>query len=254
MTFCVIGDDERQKSLALLLAKKGIEVLPIYKAMQSDNIIFPTPLRKESELYKAVIERGYSGSVFAGAISAEEKRLGSRLQLYDYADDEIFALQNALPSAEGALHCIMSRRTTVLLGSTVAILGYGRIAKLLAKMLDALGCTVTIVARKQTAQAEARSFGFNSCCFNGIKNIISDLDILVNTVPSPVIDRNVLSAANPKIYLLDLASAPGGIPQQEAEACELNVEWVPGLPAIYSPETAAEYVVKSLENLLGGKL
>ncbi len=254
MTFCILGNDDRQLHLTKLLIEKNIKVLPHDMAKLADILIFPTPLRKEDELFRSVVKQGYPGIVFAGAISAEQRAIGKDLRLYDYAADEVFALQNALPSAEGALYCIMKRQKKVLQGSNIAILGYGRIAKLLSQMLKSLNCNVDIFSRKASSQAEAASNGYISLPLCELKHNVSDVDILVNTIPAPIVDKDILSGANPDIYLLDLASAPGGIKKNDAELCKLSVDWVPGLPAIYSPHTAAEYVINSIEKILGGNI
>ncbi len=254
MIFCVYGEDERQKCLIELLISKGIRVLPTDKAGLADVVVFPTPLRKERTLFNELAVSGYKGQVFAGAISSEEKDIGKDLRLYDYAENEEFAQLNALPSAEGALLCIMLRQNKVLQGSEIAILGYGRIAKHLARMLLSLGCKVSVLARREETRAEAEAFGYKVYNYDALTELLPFVDVLVNMVPSIVVGIKELEYANKDIYLLDLASSPGGISISEAEKLGLSVEWAPGLPAKYSPFTAAEYVFRTIDNILRGKI
>ncbi len=252
MTFCVIGEDARQKHLAKLLTERGIEVYSSDKALSSDVVVFPTPLRRESETFYSFVKQDFNGVVFAGAVSNEEFNAAKNINLYDYTTDESFALLNALPSAEGALYCIMGKQKKVLQGLTVIILGYGRIAKLLATMLFNLGCKVKVVARRPESRADAESVGFSSHTIEDMPCLIADADVFVNTVPSQLVGQEILSRARPDIHLLDLASLPGGFIKEEAQQLGLAIEWAPGLPALYSPYTAAEYVLRAIDSYLGG--
>ena len=49
-------------------------------------------------------------------------------------------------------------------GSTVLVIGYGRVAKACAKLFRAVGADVTISARKLSALAEAEGAGYHSSC------------------------------------------------------------------------------------------
>ncbi len=254
MTFCILGDDLRQKYIAQLLIERGIELLPKEKMTLSDVVVLPTPLRKQGDALKNLVARGYKGVVFAGAISDTEAEEARNIKLYDYSKLETFAILNALPSAEGALILLLSRRQQILQGSKVAVIGYGRIAKLLSKMLFLLGCDVTVFARREETRAEAKSAGYKSYELKALTGLIFGIDIIVNTVPSKVINKELLVMAKNDIYILDLASSPGGVEVEDAKACGLTVDWAPGLPAEYSPITAAEYALRAIEDLLGGKI
>lgn len=250
MTFCVIGSDERQQFLARHLVKSGVKMVPLQQINSADVAVFPLPLAKEQKVFFELCRSAYPGKMFGGLIGKEEWAVARGLYLVDYAQSECFALQNAIPSAEGAIFEIMSHTKKTLWQSRVCIVGYGRIARILSRILLSFGAKVTVCARRSEARAEAQGVGLFTCEFFELADIISQSDVLVNTVPFPVIDDQALSSAGKEIFLLDLASSPGGISSFAAAAVGLSVDWALSLPARFAPDTAAEFVLNAInENI-----
>ena len=81
-------------------------------------------------------------------------------QLYDYAAREDFAILNAVPTAEGAVELAMQHYEGTVFGSRSLVVGFGRIGRLLAKMLHALGSDVTVSARKPSDFAYIEALGY----------------------------------------------------------------------------------------------
>ena len=67
---------------------------------------------------------------------------------------------------------------------------------------------------------------------------------------APVLDEKRLSWADPGVFLLDLASAPGGIDQEAAKARGLRLTRAPGLPGRTAPVTAAAAIRESVYHIL----
>ncbi|MCD8117543.1 MAG: hypothetical protein LUE21_10625 [Oscillospiraceae bacterium] len=65
-----------------------------------------------------------------------------------YWQDEIYMIENAALTAEGALELLMRRSSRALMGAEALVAGYGRIGRFLAGMLSSLGVRVTVAARK----------------------------------------------------------------------------------------------------------
>lgn len=55
-------------------------------------------------------------------------------------------------------------------------------------------------------------------------------DVIVNTVPAPLIDREMIGTMGSGTFLLDLASAPGGIDLAAAGTAEIKAVWALSLP------------------------
>lgn len=141
-----------------------------------------------------------------------------------YYENKSYAVKNAALTAEGAVSLLMQRRAPLGL-RRVLIAGYGRIGRQLAWRLDALGAHVTVAARRGESRAEAECDGLKAV---DIINLHGTYDIVVNTIPAPVL-RGGFGGA----LCLDLASAPGGW------ADETPVLYAPGLPGKHAPMQAA---------------
>ena len=57
----------------------------------------------------------------------------------NYYENESLCVKNAIPTAEGALAIAMNELPITLNGAKACVLGYGRIGKVLARLLKAMG-------------------------------------------------------------------------------------------------------------------
>lgn len=153
-----------------------------------------------------------------------------------YWRDPVYALENAALTAEGAAELLMRRLPRAVMGADILVVGYGRIGRLLAHKLRALGAHVTVGARGSVARAEAAASGHNSV---DISNISDTYDAVVNTVPAPVLRGDFGGA-----LCMDLASAPGGWGD------DTPVLKTPGLPGLYAPEGAADAMAEAIYRVL----
>ena len=79
--------------------------------------------------------------VFGGKIGQTLKDYceRSQIELIDYFEREELAVLNAVPTAEGTLQLAMEELPTTLFGSNCLVTGFGRISKVLVKLLTAMG-------------------------------------------------------------------------------------------------------------------
>lgn len=169
-----------------------------------------------------------------------------QILLEDYCDSDLFQLRNALPTAEGALFLALETLPVTLDGCEVAVIGYGRIASLLAEKLNALGAHVTVWARKNRDLAHARLRHLNASCLidegasSSLCGIPSSCRMIFNTVPTRLLTEPVLQCLPRECILMELASAPGGFDPLAAE--RLGMKWVlaSALPGRFFPESAGQ--------------
>ena len=128
--------------------------------------------------------------------------------------------------------------------------GYGPVGQALAPRLTALGARVTVAARRASQRALAQSQGAGAVPLSGLRQAAAGFDILVNTVPAPVVGRQVLEALPPDSLTVDLASAPGGVDLGAAAALGRRAMTAPGLPARCAPDSAGEYVAQTVLEIL----
>ena len=134
-----------------------VYILPYPVAAQAGKI--PTPLATaELSVAEAAAHIPPGARVLAGR---GELPGGFRRMAPDALEG--FALGNAVPSAEGAIFEAMRAQEDCLAGSRCLIVGYGRIARLLARGLRGLGARVTVAARKERDRALACAEGCDAC-------------------------------------------------------------------------------------------
>ena len=177
-------------------------------------------------------------------VTARELRYTDLLQLPELAE------LNAIATAEGAVALAMKERSTTLFGTRCLVLGYGRCGSALCRRLAALGARVTAAARRREQLARIYADGCTPCPIASLSRVLSDCEVVFNTVPAMVLPAELLRQLPPETLLIELASAPGGIDCRAAEAMGLRVIAAPGLPGRVAPRTAGEYLRQVICGLL----
>lgn len=193
----------------------------------------------------------------AGKIEEDvRKKLDEKGVSYiDLLDREDMAVLNAIPAAEGAVELIIRSTPRTIHNSRILILGYGRIGKVLSRILSGFGAEIWVAARTYSDLSWIEAFGYKPVHLNDLERYITDMNVIVNTIPYQYITADILNKVRPDCYLIDLASYPGGIDFKHAEKLGLKTDWALSLPGKVAPLTAAEIIKKTVENVLteGGK-
>ena len=174
----------------------------------------------------------------------------------DYYDNEVLQLRNAYITAEAALMTAMELTDRTLRDTSVAVLGYGRIGKYLARLLRALGADVTVCARREETLFEAAAEGCHpllitaSDPMGGMALLCRDHPILFNTVPARILPRDLLMGLQPDTLLIDLASAPFGVSDDHVReaAAQNGLRYLraPSLPGSYAPRDAGRAIAECI--------
>lgn len=154
-----------------------------------------------------------------------------------YARREEYQIAIARLTAEGAIALL--RPETGLSGAHILLLGYGRIARLLARELHKAGALVTAAARSGEQRAWAEAESIEALPLDALSGALDRFDVIIGTIPAPVLTEPLLALVRKDALLLELASAPGGIDAAAAHERGLRYIRAPGLPAKYAPERAA---------------
>ncbi len=263
MNFQIIGGDERQQYLTEFLKEKGFSVFRKIEEkdpeprQDADYMILPLPASRDgrsvwmprcSHSYdlKHLISTFRGRAILGGMLP----KLASPCSLIDYYQNESLLWANAALTAEGALGLAIGTAPFSLWEASCIILGAGRIGKILAHRLKALGAKVIVGARREAALAELRAMGIEGRRLEDLP--LGRGSILFNTIPAPILDRERLKRLPEGAILIELASAPGGYDAEEAAALGLTPINGQGLPGRFSPQTAArligETILKEIEN------
>ena len=155
-----------------------------------------------------------------------------------------------LPTAEGAVQLALEELSSTLHGAQVLILGFGRVGRLTAHRMAALGARVTVAARSYGELAWAAAYGCQTAELDTLAWELGAFSLIVNTIPAPILDEKRLSWVDPDAFLLDLASAPGGIDRAAARARGIRATHAPGLPGRTAPVTAAAAIRDAVYHIL----
>lgn len=283
-TFLVLGGDLRQTYVASKLAEKytvytyasdkpvgyigntieiaglsqiskggGVDVLILPLVATSDGVTVETPFYYE-KIYLAdllcLIKK--DGVLLGGRLPEATVNFfeSNGIAAIDYFENEELVVKNSVPTAEGALMLAMEELPTTVFGSRVLITGYGRVAKTTARLFSCIGADVTCTARKYSELAWAEIYGCKSVHIDRINEKLGEYDVVINTVPAVLLDRDRLSKLSPDCLVIDLASKPGGVDYDTANDLGVKVIWALSLPGKVAPVSAGEIIASTILNIL----
>lgn len=277
----VIGGDLRALTLAKLLTEDGYRVTVfgfdknidtkelvkarnLHDALNSEVIILPMPATNDNISINAPYAAssillddffamvGASKLVLAGHINAGLAARFDRegIACIDYYNREELVVKNAVPTAEGALEIAISEMPITLSGSKALVVGFGRIGKVMARVLTQLGAKVTVSARSLSDLAWIECMGYNAIKTSKIADTADKYDVIFNTVPSMVLGEEELSRIDENALIIDLASVPGGVDLEAAKSLGRRVIWALSLPGKTAPITAGRIIKETVKNIL----
>ena len=272
----ILGGDLRQVYLARLLSEDGWKVItwglekgggdggaPLDQALAGNILLLPMPVCRNGMLHLPLTDTEleaerlwarlrYDQLLLGGMTSDLSRRLMADygLTLLDYYDREETQVANAVPTAEGALQLAMESTDRTLHGSRCLIIGYGRIGRLLADRLLALGAEVTVSARKYGDLAWIEAWGCRGVQTGALTGQLDRFDLIFNTAPALILDGTRLRETREDCVIIDLASAPGGVDLEAAKRLSRRAIPAPGLPGKVAPRTAAAAIRDSVYHIL----
>jgi len=111
----------------------------------------------------------------------------------------------------------------------IVVVGQGTIGALVTRTLVALGADVDVAARNPVQRASALAAGAEAHDLSDLAALLRGADIVVSSVPAPVVGRDLLAAVPKHALLVDLAAPPGGIDREAAKDLGLKFVWARGL-------------------------
>ncbi len=278
MKIAVIGGDDRQCSAARILSASGHAVAAwglnapginneetAQKAVGSARLILlPLPASRRKGFINAprfdrdiaideVFDHiGSGATVLAGLpdMHIRDACDARGLRLVDYGAREEIAVDGAVSTTEAAVALIVESTADTIAGSDILVIGAGRIGTRLAQILHAMGAKVTVSARKSGDLARIAAQGFGALHTSVVGGAVERFDVIVNTVPYPVLDAAAVNSLKIGCFLLDLASVPGGVDAVAANKAKVNYKWALSLPGKTAPESAGRSVARTILNII----
>lgn len=278
LTFLILGGDNRSLYLGEYLENQGFKVCyyafnhtECYSTLaeavnSSDVIILPlpftkdrltlnTPLFDEKVLISDILPLLSSKKiVFGGQLPKSfcEELESKECSYCDYFLLDELAIYNAVPTAEGVVQVLIEELPITIHGMKCAVIGYGRVGKILADTLYSLGAEVTVFARKQKDFAQIYASSMKYEHVDSLSTQDNSFDAMINTVPVKLLGTAQLSRLNGDCLLVEVASAPFGIDFQSAKERAIKVVKAGSLPGKVAPKTAGEIIGRSILPIIRG--
>ena len=270
--FLVIGGDLRNVELAKILKEDGKIVYTYGMNIDSTEkletiledvevVVGPIPFSRDSLtvtstfveskiLIKELLEKMRGKILIAGNISEDVKKLAKsyNIQVIDVMKSEKLAVLNTIATAEGTIELMIANTDTIIFDSNVLILGFGRVAKTLANRLKGLVKSITCASREDDELAWIEVYGYEKLDLKDFvkcqesKKCLENYKVIINTIPSMILDAEKLQYVNKEVLLIDLASNPGGIDKEETKKQGLKLIHALGLPGKVAPKSSAKFI------------
>ena len=218
-----------------------------------DDVYVNAKFSKNEILLDEITKFLENKTFIAGSISKRFYKLiesKNNVKIFDLMNSEEMAILNSISTAEGAIKIAIEETDITIHGSNILILGFGRIGKVLAKILDAMGANVFCEARKQEDLAWIETYGYNKINLKELDKNLGKYDIVFNTIPHVILDRSKLELLNKEVLIIDLASKPGGVDRDAANDLKIKTIWALALPGKVAPRSAAQIIKHTIEHEL----
>ena len=248
-----------------LIDLEGVEMCATVEEVinASDVVIGPIPVSSDrrnlsmpfSNIKLPVdefINKFTAKNFIAGTIQEEYRKIlaDKKVNYIDLLKREEFTVLNTISTAEGTIQIAMEETQRTVHGSKVLVMGFGRIGKVLAKMLDGIGAKVYCEARKNEDIAWIKAYGYSPIHLNNLNENLGKFDIIINTIPFQILDSERLNLVKKDAVLIDVASNPGGIDRKAARQKNLKVIWALSLPGKVAPLTSAQFIKETIYHVL----
>ncbi|MEL7606502.1 MAG: dipicolinate synthase subunit DpsA [Sedimentibacter saalensis] len=278
--YTILGGDKRSLELGKLLMKDGRDVciygfdmleeynnetVSLNEAIEyadvivgplpfsTDNLNVNAPFSNKAISIDMVLDFMSEKQMIIGGkfnIEHEKKLKNKNIKSADYFKREEMQILNAIPTAEGAIQIAMEETPVTIHNSNVIVLGYGRIGRVLSKMLYGIGANVHVSARKYSDLAWIKNYGYISVHTKDLKTYLPKMNVVFNTIPQMILNKELLKSIDINCLIIDLASKPGGVDFEAAKEMEIKAISALGIPGKAAPITAAMVIKDTIYNII----
>ena len=275
----IIGGDLRVIKLAEMLIEEGVEVFSyglekadmedlnkcktLEETIEASNVVLGaipfssngkvinTPFSSNKISVEELMSKLSKKTLIAGALKQEIYEMASEndVKIIDILKREELAVLNAVSTAEGTIKIAIEETLKNLHGSNILVLGFGRIGKILSNMLKGFGAKVACEARKHSDLAWIKAYGYEPIPLSNLKENLNRFDIIINTIPYIILDKDNLDNVRKDALVIDLASNPGGVDRDAIKEKQIKFIWALSLSGKVSPVTSAEFIKETLYNI-----
>ncbi|MBR3121530.1 dipicolinic acid synthetase subunit A [Oceanobacillus profundus] len=227
-------------------------ILPITGTDMSGNIetVFSD---KQIQIEKSWFKKLKSNTLVFTGITNEyltSATTAANIDLVPLLDRDDVAIYNSIPTAEGAIMMAFEETDYTIHSSRVVVVGFGRVGNTVANKFSALGAKVSVCARSIRDLARITEMGLHAIPLEKLSDHTHDCDLLINTIPAPIVTKDVIQNLPPNGIIIDLASKPGGTDFDFAEKRGIKAILARSLPGIVAPRTAGKILADVITQIL----
>ncbi|MBP2077706.1 dipicolinic acid synthetase subunit A [Oceanobacillus polygoni] len=233
-------------------SKLDAVILPITGTDMSGNIetVFSD---KQIQIEKSWFKKLKNNtSVFTGITNdyLTSATTAANIALVPLLDRDDVAIYNSIPTAEGAIMMAFEETDYTIHSSRVVVVGFGRVGNTVANKFSALGAKVSVCARSIRDLARITEMGLHAIPLEKLSDHTHECDLLINTIPAPVVTKDAIQNLPPNGIIIDLASKPGGTDFDFAEKRGIKAILARSLPGIVAPRTAGKILADVITQIL----
>ena len=173
------------------------------------------------------------------------------IEAFDYFAREELTVRNAVATAEGVLQIVIEELPITVHGSHALVTGFGRTSKTICALLRSLWRDKSPLRRASRRISPGRRWKGCTACF--MKNCPPmQADSIMWSIPCPPLywAARFWRSLEADCLLVEIASAPGGIDLEAAQARGLKVIKASSLPGKVAPKTAGRIISDTIRNVI----
>ena len=238
------------------IGEYDVIIFPINGVMEK-NMIYCRFNNTSIELDKNILVGTKEDVLIFSGISTpnleEMLSISNRKCVYMMKDENVVR-RNAIPTVEGIIADVIVNTEMTIDNSNILVFGYGNIGQILVKYLNLLGANVTVAIIEKNDEAILKGIGIESFYSNDYDSLIkkiSSTDVIINIVPSTIIDDSFIKYINRECYVLDVASHPHGINREILDEFFIKNKLYLGIPGKIAPKTSGKILSKKIDEVMG---
>ena len=243
MKILFLGYDARYEVLINLLSNKyeidsigysnsNKSVSDIKNINDYKIIVLPMPGIKNNYASNVLIPDNlldnYTGLIYTGNTK------GLKGNVESFLSDKEIVHNNTIITVDGIMDRISSIDKVI-----ICILGYGNIGSML---YDRLKDNYKVKVGVKEDEVGVVKDSFSTSNKKDLEYYIKSSDLIINTVPSHIIDEDILECIN--CYFLDIASFPYGVDETKITNYKFEYDLYSSIPSKYAPIKAGKILLK----------
>lgn len=242
-------DVNKCNTLEETIEKADIVLGPI--PFSSNNKFINSPFSDKKIEVEQLLKMLSGKTLIAGSIKPDVLDMAkeNNVKIIDILKREELSVLNAISTAEGTIKIAIEETPKNLHGSNILVMGFGRIGKVLSNMLKGIGAKVACEARKTSDLAWIKVYGYEPIPIANLKENLHRFDIIINTIPYIILDKDNLENVKRDALVIDVASNPGGVDREAIKEQKIKFIWALSLPGKVAPVTSAEFIKETLYNI-----